>query len=149
MIDAVELEQELRQRDPLAAREPGCGLVEHHQRRVRAARHADLELALLAVRERADERLLAALEADEAGELGRALAELAVALAQDDRAQMALLDAEDREVEVVDDRQAEKRAGLLVGAAHPELGPGAGWQERDVDARGTRSSPSSAGRRPR
>ena len=64
----VELQEQLRERDALAAREPRGGLVEHHQRRVDGARHADLELALLAVRERADERLLAALEPDGARE---------------------------------------------------------------------------------
>ena len=46
-----EREQELGEPLALAAGEPGRRLVEHHQSRLGDARHPDLELALLAVRE--------------------------------------------------------------------------------------------------
>ena len=87
------------------------------------ARHRNLELALLAVRERADERLLAAAEADEARELACPLAHLAVAARQDDRTEVPALHAEHGQVEVVLDREAREQPRLLVGAAHPELRP--------------------------
>ena len=64
----------------LGAREAGGRLVEHQQLRVRAQRHADLQLALLAVREVGDERAEAAREPDRLGHRPRLLAQLAVAL---------------------------------------------------------------------
>ena len=56
VIARIEREQQLGERDALAARESGRRLVEHHQRGFAARAIADLELALLAVREGADER---------------------------------------------------------------------------------------------
>ena len=63
-----------------------------------------------------------------------ALAQRVVALAQDDRAEVSALRPEQREVQVVLDRQAEERPRLLVGAAHAELRAGARRQRRDLVA---------------
>ena len=122
MIDGSSCEQQLRQRDALAARQPRRRLVEHHQRRVDGARHAHLELALLAVRERADERPLAAATPDRAREVARLRAQLPVAPPQHDGAEVARLHAEHGEIEVVLDREPREEPGLLVRAAHAELG---------------------------
>ena len=69
----------------------------------------DLELALLAVRERADERIVPAVETDERRELAGAGAQLAVALAQHERAQVAPPHSEDGQVEVVLDRLSPRK----------------------------------------
>ena len=51
----VEREQEVGQELPLAAREPRARLVEHHHLRLGGERDRERDLAVLAVRERADE----------------------------------------------------------------------------------------------
>ena len=127
----VELEQQVGERHALAAREARGRLVEEHELRVDGARHPDLELALLAVRDRAHERPELRLQADGRGQLAGALAHLAVdgAAAQ---AQVPAARAEHGEVEVVLDRQAEEEPGLLVRAPHPEARPAGGRELADV-----------------
>src|SRR3954449_1146725 len=121
----VELEQQVGQRDALAAREARRRLVEEHQLGLRGAGHADLELALLAVGDRSHEARDLALEAHQARQLAGALAHLAVERLPARQAQVPAARAEHGEVEVVLDAEAEEEAGLLVRAAHPQ--PGASW----------------------
>ena len=68
-------EQQLRQPLALALREPGRGLVEQHQLRLDGARHADLELALLAVGEVTHEGVGLRTEEDPVGRRPGALAD--------------------------------------------------------------------------
>ena len=111
VIAAVEREQQLGQALALAAREPGGRLVEHHQLRIGGARHADLELALLAVGERADQRRRASRSRPTArGQLAGALAQLARRAPRRRRRRWPVALPSDREVEVVLDRQAGERA---------------------------------------
>ena len=93
---------------------PGGGLVEHHQLRVGGARHADLELALLAVRERADERVQRVGQPDALGRGAGALALLALARGRVSEPQAAAVAPDDGEVEVVLDREPGEQPGLLV-----------------------------------
>src|SRR5439155_5889526 len=58
-----------------------------------------------------------------------------VARRQQHGSQMAALDAEDREVDVVLDAQAEEEPGLLIGAGQAELRSLAGRQGGDVLAK--------------
>ena len=78
MTSPVEREQHLRQVHPLGAREAGGRLVEHHQLRLARQRHADLELALLPVREVADGRRELLLEPDARRDGPRCVSELCV-----------------------------------------------------------------------
>jgi hypothetical protein len=127
----VELEQQVGQRDALAARETRGRLVEEHELGLGRAGHGDLELALLAVGDRPHEARDPVLEADGARHLARALPHLAV-----DRparqALMAAARAEHGEVEVVLDAEAEEETGLLVGAAHPQPGASRSGDVADV-----------------
>ena len=82
-------EQQLREQLPLAAREPGGGLVEHQHLRLGGERHRERDLALLAVREVADELGELVVDRDAAGRLPRPLAHLAVACAETHRAELA------------------------------------------------------------
>src|SRR6185437_13815458 len=127
----VELEQQIGQRDALAAREARGRLVEEHELGLGGARHRDLELALLAMGDRAHDARGPALEADGAGQLARALAHLAVD-GPAGQALMAAAGAENREVEVVLDAQAEEEAALLVRAPHAQPGPSRGGDVADV-----------------
>ena len=77
---AVEREQEVGEELALAAREPRARLVEHHHLRLGGERDRERDLALLAVRERADELGELVVDRDAAGRLTRALAHLGVAL---------------------------------------------------------------------
>ena len=106
----VELEQELGQERPLPAREARSGLVQHEHGRVGRQRHRQSHLPVLPVRERADE--LAQLRVDRAppGRLTSALADLVVLVRHDHGPEVAPLDAEDGQVDVVLDAQAEKEA---------------------------------------
>src|SRR3954454_4423768 len=74
----IELEEHPRQHDPLGPREPGGRLVEHEQPRLGSQREADLELALLAVRQRGGDGVHALPEADALGDRAGALAARAV-----------------------------------------------------------------------
>ena len=118
-------------RSPLAAGEPGGRLVEHHESRLDGARHPDLELALLPVREVADERVRLGAEPDLLGRSTCTLATFAVAPARND-AQPPAVVADEREVDVVRHREAREQAGLLVRAGEPELGAHPRGQMRDV-----------------
>ena len=110
-----------QQRHQLAAfggREAGCRLVEQDQPRRAGQRHADLELALLAVREIGDAlvgdvRQACAFE-QVAGGHGR---RMACARAQE--AEAAVGDAAHREEQVVAHREVAKQQRRLVGAPQP------------------------------
>ena len=104
----IELEQKVCDRGPLAARESGCGLVQQHQFRVGDAGHRHLQLALLAVRERADEDSQLRGKPDLLGDLTRPLAQLDVPPGAHDRTEVSSLDAECSEIEVVLDAEAQK-----------------------------------------
>ena len=117
----VEREQHLRELHPLAAREAGGRLVEHHQLRLARQRHADLELALLPVREVADGRRRAAPSSPtRSARSSRARSHLGRHAGQANRPQVPRLDAQDRQVEVVLDREAEEESRRLVRAGQPE-----------------------------
>jgi hypothetical protein len=75
---AFKGQQQLREREPLAAREARGRLVEHHDLRVAGARHPHLELALLAVGERADDGSEPILEPDSRRQVAGALPECTV-----------------------------------------------------------------------
>ena len=108
----------------------------------------DLELALLAVGDRAHEASRSGLEADDARQLARALAHLAVERLLARQAQVPAARAEHGEVEVVLDAEAEEEAGLLVRAPHAQPRAARGGDVRRCPGRGTRSCPTSAGMSP-
>jgi hypothetical protein len=92
----------------------------------------DLELSLLAVGERADERPETPLEPDGCGQVAGAGAKLPVAAGREHRPQVARPDAEHREVEVVLHAETGEEARLLVGTPHPELRARTGRELRDL-----------------
>src|SRR5690606_5614314 len=98
------------------------GLVEHDHLRVGDLGHRHLELALLAVRERADEGVDGAAEGDALGGDARAVEELPVARPPEEAKAPAPLAAE-REVEVVEHAEPREEARLLVAAREPERRP--------------------------
>ena len=126
-------EQQLRQPLPLAEREAGGGLVEQHQLRLDGARHADLELALLAVGEVADERVGLVAEQHALGCRAGPLAGVLVLLAREHPQASAVM-PEDREKDVVLDREAGKEPRLLVRPGKPERRPHPRRQVGDVTA---------------
>ena len=127
-------EQELGQALALAAREARGGLVEHHQPRLGRARHADLELALLAVRERADRRLQRVGRATRARQRRCARSRCSRSRRRMDRPEPAAVPPDDGEVEVVLDREPGEEPGLLVRPRHAQPRPHAGGQVRHVGA---------------
>ena len=129
MIAGVELQQQLGQVDALGAREPGGRLVQHHQLRLRDARHADLELALLAVGELGHQHVEAVGQPDRLGHRARLVAHLDVGLAVD-QAQVAVADAEHGQVEVVLDAQPAEQARGLERAREPHAGACSGGRRR-------------------
>jgi hypothetical protein len=129
----VEPEQHVGERHALAARQAGGRLVEEHQLGIARPGHADLELALLAVGQGAHERVDLLAEAHGAAS-SRARSRMTPSRPVAHRAQVALLRAEHREVEVVLDAQAEEEPGLLVGAAHAAVGPARRRDRADVRA---------------
>ena len=94
----------------------------------------DLELALLPVRERADERVQRVAEPDALGRGAGALALLALARGECTTPQPPAVAADDREVEVVLDRQPGEEPGLLVRARDAQPRAHARGQVRDVGA---------------
>ena len=122
-----EAEQQLRQPLPLAERESRCGLVEQHQLRLDGARHPHLELALLAVGEIADERVGLVAEEDALGSGPCALSHDAVLLVGDDPQTPAVV-TDDREKDVVLDREAGEEAGLLIRPRQAERRPHPGGE---------------------
>jgi hypothetical protein len=110
--------QRREQRDqlaPLGRREPRCGLVEEDQARRAGQRHADLELALLAVREVGD-ALIGDVRKARAVEqvVGRDARGMARPRAPE--AEAPARDAAHGEVEVVAHRQVAEQQRGLVGA---------------------------------
>ena len=105
--------------------------------------HADLELALLAVGQIADGRLEAVAEPHGPGCVTSPDPPLLVERRAPERS-MAAVPADDREIQVVLDREAGEEAGSLVGAGDPEARPATGGQQRAVDA----PDPDRAGGRP-
>ena len=126
-----EAEQQLRQPLALTEREARCGLVEQHQLRLDGARHPHLELALLAVGEVADERVGLVAEENALGSGARALSDDAVLLVGNDP-QTPAVATDDREKDVVLDREAGEEAGLLIRPREAELRPDPGGEVRDV-----------------
>ena len=116
---AVEREQQVRQQRSLASREAGRGLVEHQDLRVGRERHRERDLAVLAVRERADELVELVGDCDATRGRARPLAELLVPLGDDDGPQAAARDAEHGEIDVVLDAEPGKEPRLLVGTREP------------------------------
>ena len=112
-------EQQIRQQRSLASREAGRRLVEHQDLRVGRERHRERDLAVLAVRERADELVELVGDCDATRGRARPLAELLVPLGDDDGPQAAARDAEHGEIDVVLDAETGKEPRLLVGAREP------------------------------
>jgi hypothetical protein len=129
----AEGEQEVGDELPLAAREPRARLVEHHQLRLGGERDPECDLALLAVRERADDLRKLVVDRDPARRLTGALANLAVAL-EHDRSNVSAADADDREIDAVLDGEPGEETRLLIGAREPHLRPRARRSMRDVAA---------------
>ena len=128
---------------PFAARQARRRLVEHHQVGVGDDRHPDLELPLLTMGEVADGRLEAVAEPHRPGCVASPDPPLLVDRRSPQRS-VATVPADDREVQVVLDREAGEEARPLVGAGDPEARPATRGQQRAVDA----LDPDPAGGRP-
>ena len=113
-------EQELGEALALAPREAGRGLVEHHQPGLDRARHPDLELALLAVREIADERVRLGAEPRPARPPRRARSRSPASPRLRNTPEAAAVVPDEREEDVVDDGETGKEARLLVRPREPE-----------------------------
>ena len=108
----AEGQQEVGDELPLATREPRARLVEHHQLRLGGERDPECDLALLAVRERADDLRKLVVDRDAAGRLTGALANLGVAF-EHDRSNVSATDADDREIDAVLDGESGEETRLL------------------------------------
>src|SRR5260370_25023118 len=128
-----ESRQQSHQFAALAGRQPGGGLVEQIQARRAGRRHADLELAQLAVRQLRDQPLG---QMREAGAFEQVLRRHArgMAGARPDETEAAAADAAGREEKIVPDREVAEQQGGLVGAAQAAADPFVGRQFGDVFA---------------
>ena len=120
--DARERLEQLDQPFALAAGQAGGRFVEHDQVRIGDEREADLELALLAVREVTDHLVQLIAEPDPFARPTRLFAHLRVVVVPPQR-QVAPRLAGLGEVQVVLDREAGQQPRLLIGAGHAELRP--------------------------
>src|SRR6266508_133474 len=130
----VELDEELGEKDALTARETGGGLVQHHELRVARPRHRHLELALLAVRQRADKRAQLARQTDSLGQLARTGTHRAVPAGKAYRPEVVAADTQHGEVEIVLDAQAEEETRGLIRPGEPHVRPLPGRLPRHVAA---------------
>ena len=116
-----ESRQQRHQLAALAGREAGGGLVEQDQARRAGQRHADLELAQLAVRQLRDQPLR---QMREAGAFEQVLGRDARGMpgARPDETEAAAADAAGRQEKIVADREVAEQQGGLVGAAQARAG---------------------------
>ena len=124
-------EQELGQPLALSEREAGRRLVEQHQPGLDSARHADLELSLLAVGEIADVCVGLVAEQHALGGRTGPHAGILVLLAGE-HPEAPAVPADDGEEDVVLHRESRKEPRLLVRAGEPERRPDPGGEMRDV-----------------
>ncbi len=127
----VEPQQELGEKDALAAREARRGLVEHQHAGLGGERHRDRDLPVLAVREVTHALAQLVVDRDAVRGLPRPLASLGIA-AEDHRSHATALHADDRQVDAVLDRQPEEMPRLLVRPREPELHARPGGAPGDV-----------------
>ena len=103
----------------LAAGQTRCRFVEHHQLGLGDDDHADLELALLPVRQVADDGVELVAEPHRRGGRSCGVAAGALQAATAERAVAAVL-ADPRQLQVVLDGEAAEQPGLLIGAGDAE-----------------------------
>ena len=121
----VEPEQQVGQELPLAAREPGGGLVEHQQLRLGGERHGERDLPMLAVRERSPTSSPSLCrDGDPAGGVARALADRASLPGQDHRPQVTAFDADDRRGRCCPRRSGRGTAATAGTCARARAWPG-------------------------
>ena len=123
--------QDLDQLAPLGRRQPGCRLVEQDAARGTCQRHADLELALLAVGELGDQLLADGIEMHRMGEVMGA-AQRAVVLARAQETEAPAGDAAGRQIEIVEDAEAPEQHRVLIGAPHAAADALIGGQMRHI-----------------
>ena len=144
----VELEQQVGERDALAAREARGRLVEQHELRARW-RGPSRPRAGAARRARSSRRGRRSWPRGRRRRASsRARSRISPSTAVRRQAQVPAARAEHGEVEVVLDAQAEEEPGLLVGAPHPQPRAARRRGRRRCPGPGTRSSPTSAGMSP-
>ena len=97
----------------------------------------------------ADELVELVRDGDTAGRLTRALADLRVARREDHGPQVPALDADDREVDAVLDREAEEQPRLLIRAREAELARGAAPVACVTSSPKSSTDPDDAGMSPR